>query len=383
LSYLAAFAEAAVVGALADWFAVVALFRYPMGIKLPHTAVIKNNKGRIAENLGDFIQGKFLATDKLLAVIKEFDPARKMASWLSSPDNTEKVGNYAVRALSFVIHSLDDAQVRTFLRGYVSTQLKEIDLVRPTGKLLDILAENRRYQGLLDQALEKIYQMLAHENVKEDLVNKIADAIPGKALLEVTGLDKKTAEFVLKRLLSALENLILSVRQDPDHPLRIRFDKAIAELSDKLKNDTAFGEKVRSLQREMAEHPEVVKYFQGLWSDFKIWLDADLARDDSVIREKIVNMARSFGQSLAADRPMQSWINEQILRNAPPIIEEYRFKIGAFIAQQVKSWNDDYMVGQLELNIGRDLQFIRLNGTLVGGLVGLTLYSGTHLMTSL
>lgn len=383
LTYLAAFCEAAVVGALADWFAVVALFRYPLGIRFPHTAVIRNNKQRIAENLGDFIQGKFLATDKLLAVIWDFDPARKMAAWLSGPDNAEMIGHYAVRALSFGMRSLDEARVRTFLWKYISTQLKEMDLVRPAGKLLDILTENRRYQSLLDLALERLYEMMAHGNVKEELVSKIAEVIPGKALLEATGLDRKTAEFVLRRLLAALEKLILSVKQDPDHPLRIRFDDAIAELSDKLRNDATFGDRIRRLQRETAEHPEVAKYFQGLWSDLKTWLDTDLERKDSVIRDKIVKAAASFGQSLAADREMQAWINEQILRHVPPLIETYRVRIGSFIARQVKSWNDDYMVAQLELNIGRDLQFIRLNGTLVGGLVGLVLYSGTHLLASM
>ncbi len=380
LSYVAAFAEAAMVGALADWFAVVALFRYPLGIPFPHTAVLRRNKERIADNLGDFIQNKFLATEHILQVIREFDPAHKVASWLSRPDNAGKAGDYSVRAMIFAMHSLDDKRIQEFVRNFIATQFKAMDLARPGGRLLEILTEGRRYQPMLDAALERIHRMLSHDSVKEKMMQAILSEIPGKMLLERSGLDKRASRYILEKLLSALENLIGEIKQDPDHPLRIQVDHAIADFAGKLKNDPAWHARIRQFQHEIAEHAEVANYFQGLWAALRAWLSADLGEQDSLIRRKIVALAASLGQRLQADKDTQAWINDQVLRAAPPVIEEYRSRIGNFIAQQVKSWRDEKFIEDIELNIGKDLQYIRLNGTLVGGLAGLLLFTLTQLI---
>jgi len=383
LGYLAAFAEAAVVGALADWFAVVALFRHPLGLPLPHTAILRRNKDRIADNLGAFIQDKFLASERIVAVIEEFDPAARASAWLAARGNAEKIGGYAVRAVGFAIRALDETRVQAFLNQYITTQLRDFDLVRPSARLLDILVEDRRYQVLLDAALERAHAALSQDEVRHALVAAIVEQIPGKAFLEPLGLDKRAGNYVLDRLLAALADLSVAVKEDARHPLRLQFDTLIADFAARLKNDAALGERLRRFQHELAQHPQVRAYFGELWVRLRAWLIADVEKDDSRLREKITGGLKNLGELLAQDPDMRAWINGQVLQAAPAIVEEYRPGIGAFIARQVKSWNDAYLVEQIELNIGRDLQYIRLNGTLVGGMAGLALYALTQLAAAL
>jgi uncharacterized membrane-anchored protein YjiN (DUF445 family) len=382
-AYVGAFAEAAVVGALADWFAVVALFRHPLGLPLPHTAILRRNRDRIADNLGTFIQDQFLATERVISAVAQFDPAARAAAWLAQRDNATRAGGYAARALAFVLRALDEERVQAFLTHYISAQLRDLDLVRPAGRLLDILSENRRYQVLLDAALARVHETLSHEDVRHKLVESIAAQIPGKAFLEPLGLDKRAGNYVLDRLLAALAELIAAVEADADHPLRRQFDAMVASFSARLKNDADFAARIRAFQHELAQHPDVRAYFGELWADLRAWLAADLEGGQSQVRGRMVDAVRSLGELLQGDDGMRAWINTQLLEAAPALVEEYRPAIGTFIARQVKSWNDDYLLEQIELNIGRDLQYIRLNGTLVGGAAGLLLYAITRAVAAL
>lgn len=382
LSYVAAFTEAAMIGALADWFAVVALFKQPLGflhITIPHTDILRKRKEKIANELGEFIQGEFLTAARLTEVIRQNDPARKLASWLFEAANAEKVGAYAVSALRFGMQSLDDHRAQLFLSGVVSDRLTKLDLVRPAGRLLDVLTENRRYQGLLDEALEWLYDSLCKEDVKQELIEWIAANIPVTSWFN---LNEIVAKQSLKKLLLGFQDEIVKIRQSPDHKLRIQFDEAVDTFSDKLKHDKEFGDRLRRLQHEIATHPEVTKSFGGLWRDLKKWLVTDLS-DGGIIRMQIVDLASSLGHKLAGDNEMMEWINEQIVKAIPPFVENHRSKVGSFIAKTVNAWGDEQFVDQVELAIGKDLQFIRLNGTLVGGVVGLVLYSGSHILTSM
>jgi uncharacterized membrane-anchored protein YjiN (DUF445 family) len=379
LSYVAAFAEAAMIGALADWYAVAALFGQPLGflhVSIPHTDILRKRKAKIANDLGEFIQDEFLTAEKLTEVIRHNDPARQLASWLFEAANAEKVGAYAVRALRFGMQSLDDHRAQVFLSSVVSEKLKEIDLVRPAGRLLDVLAENRRYQGLLDEALQWLYESLCKEDVKQELIEWVAANIPVTSWFN---LDEIVAKQSLETLLSGFKDEIFKLKQDPDHRLRIQFDEAVRTFSDKLKHDQAFGDRLRAFQHEFATHPEVSKYFGGLWSDLKEWLVKDLS-DGGITRQQVVDLASLLGHKLAADEEMMAWINEQILRAIPPIVEEHSSKVGRFVAKTVNAWGNQQFVDQVELAIGRDLQFIRLSGTLVGGFVGLALYSGSRVI---
>jgi uncharacterized membrane-anchored protein YjiN (DUF445 family) len=382
LAILAAFSEAAMVGALADWFAVVALFRYPMGIPFPHTAIIPKNKGRIADNLGAFITGNFLRTDVILQRIRAFDPAARMAQWLSRPESGAVLGAYGVRALGFGLKAIEDQRVHHFIHDAVVARLEQIDFSIAGGELLDVMTQGGRHQQLLDETLHQLKVLLGEAVTQEKVAELIAKEFKGwrKYLFGAVPIDEMIGSYSAKKLVAAVARLLDEVDANPDHPLRQRFDRFVAEFIVKLKTDPAFRLKGEQIRDQILRRPELAEYLRGLWTQFRTWLDADLQSPDSSIRQRIVAATGRAGEALRADPEMQSWINDQILAAARPLCAEHRESIGRFISEQVKAWDERYMVKQLELNIGKDLQYIRINGTLIGGAIGLLIYGGTALI---
>ena len=377
LPYVRAFSEAAMIGALADWFAVVALFRHPIGLPIPHTAILPRNKGRIADNMGSFIQSNFLSTERILGKLQEFNPAARLVIWLNKPHIQKCIGSLVVRALSYGLNVLDDQRVFSFLQGSIIAQLQRLDLTKFSGDLLTILTTNDRHHVLLNQILHEVDQQLDQPDIQERLAKVIAGELD---ILRYVYLDKAAGRFVAEKLVQGIQRELKDINTDPHHAMRIRFDQYIANFIDKLKHDPDFYLKGEQIKHELLMHPELTGYVQDWWQQFVTWLHADLHRTDSTTRAKAMQLSKTFGRKLQQDAGMQAWINEQLAKAAPALIEEYREKIGQFIADQVKAWDDQYMVDRLELNIGPDLQFIRLNGTLVGGVVGLIIYVATGLL---
>ena len=378
LAWVAATCEAAMVGALADWFAVVALFRHPLNVPLPHTAIIPRNKARIAQGLGEFIQEQFLSTPALIAKIREFDPARQLSGWLLKRDNADFIAGYLSRALSYGVGALDDGRVREFLHRTLAAKLAELDVATLGANLLDVLTENRRHHALLDQTLAWVRELLGREQTREFLRKEIAAQMPFmKWVNQVVHLDDKAAG----RLLDVAIARLGEVLEDSDHELRGRFDELTADFIRKLKSDPALRGKVERLRDDLIGNPALGDYLAGLWGEFRAWLDADLARPESAIRARIAGFAGTLGERIRADAGIQSWINEQVLGAAPPFVEEHRASFGRFIERQVNEWQDATLVQELERNIGPDLQYIRINGTLVGGAAGLLIYGITKYLT--
>jgi len=187
--------------------------------------------------------------------------------------------------------------------------------------------------------------------------------------------------FAAKKLIGALTRLIKEVESDEAHPLRLKFDQFVFDFIAKLKTDPDFRVKGEQIRAQFLSRPELGAYLRGLWLQVSAWLRSDLDSEKSVIARKVAEFTRGFGIKLQGDRDMQTWINEQIFAAAVPLIEENRAAIGNFIADQVKAWDERHMVTELEKSIGTDLQFIRINGTVVGGLIGLLIYGSTRLMT--
>ncbi len=378
LPYLAATCEAAMVGALADWFAVVALFRHPLNVPLPHTAIIPKNKARIAQGLGEFIQEQFLSTAALLARIREFDPARQLSRWLLKRENADFLAGYLSRALSYGVGALDDARVRDFLQRTLAARLSSMDIASLAAGILDVLTENRRHHALLDQTLVAVRELLARESTHEFLRKEISAQMPFmKWVNQVVHLDEKAAS----RLLDIAMKRLGDVLEDPGHDLRDRFDEAVAGFIARLKGDPALREKVHALRDQLIANPALAGYLGGLWGEFRAWLDADLARPESAIRLRIAQFAGALGSRIEADKGIQAWINEQIVAAAPPFVEQHRAGFGRFIERQINEWQDATLVTELERNIGPDLQYIRINGTLVGGAAGLLIYSLTQFLS--
>ncbi len=373
--YLAAFAEAAMVGAIADWFAVVALFRHPLGLPIPHTAIIPSNKDRIGAKLAGFIN--FLSTAQVLAKLREFDPAGRMAEWLARPASGERLGEWGVAATRYGLSAFDDARVRDFIGKAAAAGLEKIDLSQLMGQTLGALTAGGRHQALLDGVLEQIAGVLDGEEVQAHITEAIAREIK---TLRFVGLDQVAARLATRKIVAAVAHTIAELAAEPAHPMRRRFDHFVDDFIVRLQHDPEFHARGERIRAELIAHPALGDYLHGLWGELLAWLHEDLGRGDSTIRRRIATMAAALGQRLQGDEAIRRWINEQIEAAAPLAIERYREDIRRYIVERVAQWNTEEMTAELERNIGRDLQFIRVNGTLVGGLVGLLIHAATQLL---
>jgi uncharacterized membrane-anchored protein YjiN (DUF445 family) len=371
--YLAAFAEAAMVGAIADWFAVVALFRHPLGIPIWHTAIIPTRKDEIARNLGEFVESHFVTIDTLVARIRGFDPAARLSAWLMQPHHAERVGDLLTAALRQILASVDDHRIKAWLRRTLTERLAAQDLSGPVANFgLELMAE-KRHDALLDWALQRTHAWLDTEGAEATLGVALDSVLDNKFLALFKG-------SAATRIRAGLKALAEAALQDPQHPLRLRYENALAEWLEKLRSEPEFSQRLCDFQSGMLDSPRMQAVFEGLWDELRNWLDADLAHPDPTLRRHSSQMARQWAESLAGDAATRSWINESIVTAVQPLITDNRGKVAAFIAAQVDAWSKEEMTARMERALGRDLQFIRINGTLVGGLVGLTIHLVIDLM---
>ncbi|WP_447771643.1 DUF445 domain-containing protein [Variovorax boronicumulans] len=375
--YVAAFAEAAMVGAIADWFAVVALFRHPLGLPIPHTAIIPSNKDRIGAKLAGFICDNFLSTAQVLAKLRQFDAAARIAEWLARPASGDRLGEWGVAATRYGLTAFDDERVRDFMGRAAAAGLAKIDLSRLTGQALDALTAGGRHQALLDDVLQQVAELLDGEEVQAHITEGIAREIK---TLRYVGLDQVAAKLATRKIVAAIARTLAELAAEPEHPMRKRFDHFVDDFVVRLKLDPEFQQRGEQIRAELIAHPALGDYLHGLWGELLGWLHDDLGRPDSTIRQRIATMAGAMGQRLQNDAAIRAWINEQLEAAAPAAIERYREDIRRYIEERVGEWNAHEMTDELERHIGRDLQFIRINGTLVGGLVGLLIHTATQLL---
>jgi uncharacterized membrane-anchored protein YjiN (DUF445 family) len=380
LFYVAAFSEAAMIGALADWFAVVALFRRPLNLPIPHTAIVPRNKERIARGLAEFIQQNFLTSPALVQRIAEFRPAHTLCQWLLKPDNVETVASYATRFVAYALTAVDDERVRRFLQKNITDMARNVDFAAAAAQLLDILTENKRHHALLEAALKGLDDLLAREDTRRFIAVEVGKSAP--LLKRISdwlqlNLDERAALKIAELAIAKVHE----VRQDRDHELRRRFDQYVAGFILKLKQDPGTREAAGRIRDELLDSPALGHYIGGLWQQFRDWLSADLRRVPSETHQRIAAMVRAFAVRLEAGSEIREWIDEQILTAIPPLVEEHRAKIGRFIEDQINGWQEKKLVEELERHIGSDLQYIRINGTLVGGLAGLAIAAATRLIS--
>lgn len=374
--YLASFAEAAMVGAIADWFAVTALFRRPLGLPIPHTAIIPRSKTRIGQSLSSFITTHFLATPLVLAKLAELDLAGRLADWLRHPDNAAAVGRQLTGIAHFGVAALHDERVRDFVQAKVINRVRKFDLSTPLAQALEVLTSQGRHQAMLDELLIRLDSIMQDEQTR----TLVADAITSEIrTLRYLGLGRSVGGWSANKFVDGLSALIAEIAADPEHLIRQRFDEHVGEYIDRLRHDPAYALEVERILAQLLEHPATSAYFANLWQELAEWLEQDLASDESRIGRRIVKLSAGLGDSLAADTAMRGWINEQLMAAAPRLLERYRGQIGRYIAERVENWESAELVQQLENSVGKDLQFIRINGTLVGGLVGLVLHALTQM----
>ena len=371
-----AIAEAAMVGSLADWFAVVALFRrVPVPFISRHTAIIPRNKDRIGENLGRFVQEKFLDTDSLLALIRRHDPSQMLAQWLNTPGNADRIGRHLLQVMRGFLDLTDDERIQRFLRRAVHRALDKVDLTQSSALLLDSLTKNNRHQELLDAAVQQLLRLLHKPGTREFIATQIVRWLkrehPIKAkMLPTEWLGEHSADVVA----NAVDSILDEVAINQGHELRLGFDRAVQRLIEKLKTDPEMAERAEVIKSWLKEDESLNRYIGELWQDLRSWLKADLSSEDSRVQERVRLAALWFGETLAADEALRTSMNQHLEDAARSIAPEFAEFLTRHISDTVKSWDAREMSQQIELNIGRDLQFIRINGTLVGGTIGLVLY---------
>ena len=373
---LRAFSEAAMVGALADWFAVVALFkRVPIPIVARHTEIIPKNKERIADNLGRFVHEKFLDTESIVRLIQRHDPVQKVADWLVKPANTELLGQHLVRVGVWLLDFIEDSAVQGFIRRAVHAMVNSVDLSKSAGTILESLTRDGRHQELLNEGITQLARLLDNADTQATISQGIVDWLKEdyafiESMLPSELIGRKGAGLAV-RLASGVLNKVAS---DPSHPLRARFDSFTQEFIERLKADPSFAGKADEIKAYLLGDETLNGYLATLWGDLKGWVKQDLQREESSLRRRLVATGAWVGKVLAEDPQLRASLSENLESAARGVAPEFAGFLTRHIADTVKQWDDREMSEQIELNIGKDLQYIRINGTIVGGLIGVTLY---------
>ncbi|HEX8696238.1 MAG TPA: DUF445 domain-containing protein [Longimicrobium sp.] len=364
--YLRATAEAAMVGGLADWFAVTALFRYPMGIKIPHTAIVPNRKDRIGRSLGSFVQNNFLSPPVISMRLKHAQIARKLADWLSDPAHAEVVGRHAAAAVSGVMQVLRDEEVQEVIEDTVVRRVRETQVAPLMGNVLSLVTAENRHQELLNAAL-RLIDRLVDEN-RDALRQRIRAELPWWV---PSPIDEK----IYQKIINGVDHTLDEVASDPNHPLRARFNEAVAEFIERLKSSPELIERGEHIKEEVLEHPAVRGYSASLWTDLKASVLRHAADPGSEFRGRIAHTVNRFAESLREDEELLAKIDGWIEGAVLYFVEQYRGEVAELISSTVQAWDPEDTTRKIELQIGKDLQFIRINGTLVGGLAGLLIYA--------
>ncbi|AOY01856.1 DUF445 domain-containing protein [Jeongeupia sp. USM3] len=370
--YLAAFAEAAVVGALADWFAITALFRHPMRLPIPHTAIVPQNKVRIAESLGQFIETHFLLPEVLAKRIDAFNPARRLAVWLARPANARQLTEQGTQLFRFVLDMLDEPKLAQLVRDFAVRRLGQVDLGRRSAALLQIVRHSGQHHKLFDGIVRAALSRLDTPNAHDYVAGVIASEFN---VLRWVALDEAGGRYLARKLIGATSQTLERALAEPDHPLRQAFERQLGDWIGALGHDPDTRAQLAQWQRKLLDDAGLQDGLEQLWRDALGWLRHDLERDDSQIRAKVGAAVKQFGLRLRDDTAFVDWLNARLRTFAAQSLARYRGEIGVFIADQLKGWDDKVLVDRLELNVGIDLQFIRVNGTLVGGLIGLLIYT--------
>lgn len=370
LDWLIAFAEAGTVGAVADWFAVVALFRRPLGLPIPHTALIPRNKDRIGAELGRFIEQHFLTPENVAGKLAQLDPVGRGARWLSLPANRRGVASRLSEALPTLLDALDDAEIERLIGGAVARRLDQIDLARISGAALDFVTEDERHQALLDQALVLVAGWLDRNRAL--ILVKFG---------EQSALTPKFIDgYIVKRFVDGMIDLIREVADTPDHELRRKFDRAVRDFVARLGTDPAFRARAEVLKRDALRLVAPEKFMATLWRELKRHLTEPADGAPSPLEYQIDRALGHLAQALRGDPALKARVDRAVARVAGALTGRFRHQVSALIADVVRRWDFHEVGDRLELEIGRDLQFIRLNGTIVGGLVGLVLHAVLHLV---
>lgn len=367
--FVAAFAEAATIGGLADWYAVVALFRRPLGLPIPHTAIIQSNQHRIADKLGEFIEVHFLEAAPVEAKLRQIDFGSFVADWLRDRKRSGDLARFALRLLPEAVTATETSGLMAFITRRITTQLQGIDLAPLAAGTLRGFMEEGRHQGLLDDILRVVHQSLTQPETMAVIREKIRGELP--TLLKLYRADK----FLVNRIVASATTFFAEVRNDPQHPFRGEFNRMLMSFVDRLGSDQAFADRINGLKRDLLARPELGELARNIWSNTRSFIERSASGETQVLQQHLAGMFVKAGEALAGDQELRAEINQGLVAVLRSFIADQKSGVSSFIADQVKAWDMGQLIALIEINIGKDLQYIRFNGSLIGGLAGLALYT--------
>jgi uncharacterized membrane-anchored protein YjiN (DUF445 family) len=365
LAYVRATAEAGMIGALADWFAVTALFRHPLGIPIPHTAIIPARKDDIGRGLGTFVEQNFLTSDVVTEKLRGTPVAARLGGWLAQPANARRVGEQAATVLSSVVDGLKDEEVQDAIEQALARKVRATPAGPILGRGIELAMADRRHQELLSAMIRRVGESLDANRavLRERLGSESPWWVP-----------ETVDDRVFERLFGGVRHLLDDVADDPDHELRAHFDLRLEELARDLATTPEMQARAEALKEDLLDHPSVREWSGTVWADIKQALLARSADPSSELRRRIETGVATFGARLRDDESLQHKLDEWVVDAAGQVAEQSRGEVGELIASTVARWDPAESSRRIELQVGRDLQFIRINGTVVGGLAGLLIY---------
>ncbi len=368
VGWVRAFAEASMVGGLADWFAVTALFRHPLGLPIPHTAIIPSNKDRIGDSLAAFLKDNFLTPSVVARRLEGFDLAMAAANWLTAerpatPGRRRGFGPLLVR----LIEALDQQAIGDLIRQTASDRLRAMQLSPLVASAIDATLDKRRHDPLVDAALTWALKTL------DDQESLIRGMVTEQTtwLLRVVNVDERVADSIIQ----GVRRLLVEIARDPYHPLRDRIDESLKTYAFDLRHFADTQDQVEGFKDDLIDNPALGTWLTGLWDSARTALTTALANPDALSSGKFGAALRGLGQRLAVDAPLRAAINLHVRRAAVGLVHDYGDEIVRLVSDTVRQWDARTVTDKLESAVGRDLQYIRINGTIIGGLVGVAIHA--------
>ena len=369
IGYVEAFSEAAMVGALADWFAVTALFRYPLGLKIPHTNLIERSKNSIGENLGSFVTNNFLTSSNIRPYIEKLDVIKFVAEWLNKKSNQDILQEEIVGFVKKVIKDLEDKEVVDFLSVKGDEIIKQFDLKELASTAVTYLVEKDKHSEILDVILPKAKSYILESDVLiEDKINEKHPVISFFA-------GKKISKGVVNGVISFIEE----IEEDREHPIRKNIQDSLFKIAEKAKSDPYWEDKINSMRDEFITPERIEEYASDLWLALKSNLTESFSQEDSSLQKYIQKNIEKLALNLNENEDLISKVNGWIRHFLYRMILRNVTEVETLISKTVGNWEGKELSDKLELEVGKDLQFIRINGTIVGGIVGLVIYAITQL----
>jgi len=368
LSFVKAFAEAAMVGGLADWFAVTALFRHPLGLPIPHTAIIPRNKDRIGEALAAFINENFLVAPVVARRMRNIDLASAAGRFLRAPAGEgTRIRQGASRLIGDIFESLDDERLGGIVKGAVSSRLRRMEVAPLIGHALASAINEDRHVPMLEATIRWLARTLdANESLIRDMVKKRTSWV-----LKLAGIDDKLSDSIIE----GLRKLTVEMATDPAHPVRIKVEEALAQLANDLQTRPETQARVEAMKDDLLANRSVGLWIDALWHKGREAIIAAARNPDAAFAGKLGEVLRAMGGTLESDSRIRSAINQFARRAVAGMAASYGSSIVKLVSETIRSWDARTVTARLESAVGRDLQYIRINGTLVGGLVGLVLHT--------